>query len=145
MFNTGAKGALAVLHPNEAVIPLDGNRSVPVTLNSKKSDQAGGAATPAPSFLAQMGREEKRMAQQAFSILRSSFGQERSGEGGGGGKGVNVFMKIITPDADSFLENKDQIIQTLAGKLNRVKAQFGQKQISGDPTTFLRKKEREGV
>jgi hypothetical protein len=139
-------GATAVLHPNEAVIPLDGNRKVPVTLTQPKggSPGVGGQGTPGPGFLEKMGQEERRMAQKATSLISGRSAQRGDGAGGGG-NGLNVFMKVVCSDANSFLENKDQIIQTLASKLNRVKTQFGQKAISGDPTSFLRKKDREGV
>jgi hypothetical protein len=139
-------GAMALLHPNEAVIPLDGNRKVPVTLTQPKrgSPSEGGQGTPGPGFLEKMGQEERRMAQKASSLISGRSAQRGDGAGGGG-NGLNVFMKVVCSDANSFLENKDQIIQTLASKLNRVKTQFGQKAISGDPTSFLRKKDREGV
>ena len=137
---TGGRGRMAMLHPNEAVIPLDGGGSVPVSLKTSGEDSAPSGA-PAASFLDQAQREESRMrGKSQFSPGSTRSTGFASGPGGRGG--VTIQMVVNTPDANSFLKNSDQITQELSAKLQRTENILGSNPVVDDPTHFIRKRDR---
>lgn len=129
---TGGKGSPAILHPNEAVIPLDGNRKVPVSLNLKKP-----SGKPAPRSSA-----SAIMTEQANESGRPNRSRNTNSGSNNGGTTIQIQMTVIAKDAESFRRNNDQIVQELGAKLNRAKANLGDVNVVDDPTSFLRKKER---
>jgi hypothetical protein len=98
-------GAMAVIHPDEAVIPLPDGRSVPVD----------------------MGGVEDRLA-------RSSDRAQARSAGGGGGTNITVNMTVNTPDADSFRKSSDQLTRELRTKLDKAARQLGTRDAREDPT-----------
>lgn len=98
-------GAMAIVHPNEAVIPLPDGRRVPVD----------------------MGGVEDRLA-------RSSERAQARSAGGGGGTNITVNMTVNTPDADSFRKSSDQLTRELRTKLDKAARQLGTRDAREDPT-----------
>lgn len=101
---TRSGGAHAVIHPDEAVIPLPDGRSVPVDFGSALDEQ--------------------------ITALRDDVKRTR----GGGSGAITINMTVNTPDADSFRRSSDQITQDLRTRLDKAARQIGVRNTRDDPT-----------
>lgn len=97
-------GARAIIHPDEAVIPLPDGRSVPVDFGSALDEQ--------------------------LTSLREDIKRTR----GGGSGAITINMTVNTPDADSFRRSSDQITQDLRTRLDKAARQIGVRNTRDDPT-----------
>ena len=102
-------GITAILHPNEAVIPLPDGRRVPVELR-EPADKA--------SPLRRAVRDP---------AITSTTGSSSSGN-------VTVNMYVNTPDAKSFAASQDQMLTELQTKIERAKSRIGFGGSVDDPT-----------
>lgn len=135
-------GFNAVLHPDEAVIPLPDGRSVPMQLpdqllsnieyitdqlnglNSRASSREGSNAESS-AFINRARRDIGDGVRRATAARRSETG---------GTPTILVQMTINTPDARSFRASEPQILQEMQAKLARASKTLGQAQILDDPT-----------
>lgn len=111
-------GFQALLHPDEAVIPLPDGRSVPVSLPDRLMDafykgQKQGTST----------------TYNSHGMTQSSSARENKG-----GNAFNIVINVNATDAASFSRSQDQIMQELRMKLERVGEKFGANQRTEDPT-----------
>lgn len=109
-------GFSAILHPNEAVIPLPDGRSVPVDLSNWKPKDS--------------------------SMMRNYLDEDDSstynrGSNEGSSKVINLHMEVVTPDAGSFRKSQDQIMQELQTKLDRATNNIGKSSSEDDPTRYI--------
>jgi hypothetical protein len=114
-------GMQAMLHPNEAVIPLPDGRAVPVDMGSNQAtldrlndffgaDMMGGGASSA-------GGSSKPAS-----------------AGGGGNMVVNLTMNVSTPDVHAFGKSKAQILQDFNRSMKSAIKQLGETGAFEDPT-----------
>lgn len=120
-------GFQAMLHPNEAVVPLPDGRSVPVQMPQEIS------------ALFKRMNDEYRGTDDGFRIVDRSRltltrGAHAGGGGGGGGMHVNVNMQIDATDAASFSKSKAQIMQQFKAEFDRVASRYGSTDRREDPT-----------
>lgn len=109
-------GFSAILHPDEAVIPLPDGRSVPVNLSDGFLDR----------LKTVIGEGDARMARVSSS--RSS----RRGEGVTINAPVN--MTVNAKDAASFNASKDQMMRDLQKSMDRAARRVGRSIDIDDPT-----------
>jgi tape measure domain-containing protein len=109
-------GFNAVLHPDEAVIPLPDGRSVPVSLP--------------PSMMDNIERLISDGDARVMSAAREMVGS------GGKMQAVNiqVSMTVNVKDADSFRASRDQIMRDLKTDLDRAMRTIGNRTDIDDPT-----------
>lgn len=105
-------GGLAILHPNEAVIPLPDGRRVPVNL------------TMPADYYSPLRRAPEANTRSTTSSSSSSSGAGRT----------VVNMYISTPDVGSFRASQDQMLKDLATKLDRATTRIGTNSSVDDPT-----------
>lgn len=98
-------GFTAVLHKDEAVIPLPDGRSVPVSFPRGFMEDS-----------IDNSRDDDRRPQRAGGTTPSSSG---------GRPVYNITMNIQTPDADSFRRSQGQMVNELRTKLDRSKTRNG--------------------
>jgi tape measure domain-containing protein len=109
-------GFMAVLHPDEAVIPLPDGRSVPVDMPS--------------SFMDHISRLVSEGDARVVDGMRSSGGRVR----GGDVININLSFNVSTKDASSFNESRDQIMRNLQQQLDRAMRRVGRTSDVEDPT-----------
>lgn len=105
--STGNGAFMAMLHPDEAVIPLPDGRSVPVDL---------------------------RVPADMYSPLRRAPDPVPATSSGGSTGSVVVNMYINTPDVASFKKSEDQILTDLQTKMDRARQRIGFGGSVDDPT-----------
>lgn len=110
--STGNGAFMAMLHPDEAVIPLPDGRRVPVDLRM-----------PA-DYDSPLRKATFRPNTQTTSNSNATAG---------GGR-IQVNMYINTPDVGSFRSSEDQILKDLATKLERATSRIGTGASVDDPT-----------
>lgn len=64
------------------------------------------------------------MASPDEEVTVTTPAQRRAGAGVGGGRPINVSMRVVTPDANSFNRSQPQNMAMLASKLSRVQRAF---------------------
>lgn len=110
-------GFRAILHPDEAVIPLPDGRRVPVDIRDKSNDSS---ANNGPT-----------------EAMRRRFMEEMGGgmrQSGGGTTNITVQINVTANDVESFRKSEDQIVQELETKLSRTRTILGTKPTVDDPT-----------
>ena len=135
----GSGGFTAVLHPDEAVIPLPDGRRVPVDLTNtsltQDLDQANARMMDLQDEFMDFSRNvSDRLDSESFSSDR----MDSRADGSPGMKNktvnVNVEMNITTPDANSFRQSQSQIMQELQTQLNESARRLGTMPLIEDPT-----------
>lgn len=106
--NTSDGGFPAIIHPDEAIIPLPDGRRVPVELRE-------------PADKASPLRRATEPTTQISTL------QTRGGP-------VVVNMYINTPDAQSFAASKDQMLTDLQARIERARSRIGFGGSTDDPT-----------
>lgn len=113
-------GFNAVLHPDEAVIPLPDGRAVPVKMPKVMTESH-------KMFMAM----NKTRQQSGSSDMRMRSGQSQSQIVQ---QPVEVKIYVTAKDAESFRKSEDQIVQELETKLSRTRTILGTKSAVDDPT-----------
>jgi len=110
-------GFTAILHPDEAVIPLPDGRSVPVTFQSGLLD-----------------RLERFMDQGNTRVMGAARSESLRGRGAGITVNAPINITIHAKDADSFRASKDQIAREVQKGLDRAIRTIGRQSDIDDPT-----------
>lgn len=133
-------GFKAVIHPDEAVIPLQDGRTVPVDLSRTGLDRS------LDEVQERLGELDDRMTDMddvgAGNVPDSTnFGQQNTNmtppaQRGPGDRSVkiNIQMNIETPDLEGFMKSKDQVIQEMTMEFQKVKRTLGEIPFDEDPT-----------
>lgn len=132
-------GFKAVIHPDEAVIPLQDGRTVPVDLSNT------GLTDSISDVQERLGELDDRMTQMddvsgGNAPDSTNFGQLNKNMTappvGGGDKNVkiNITMNIETPDVESFNKSKSQVLQDMTMEFEKVKKTLGEIPFDEDPT-----------
>lgn len=119
----GQGGFMAMLHPDEAVIPLPDGRSVPVDLGltgQRLMDMMMQTSTEING-----GPDGKGFGK----FKKSSFDKPS-----GGVLIENITIKIVTPDVGSFNRSSDQIVRELERSIRRSMNRLGKETTFDDPT-----------
>lgn len=120
-----AKGGFnAILHPDEAVIPLPDGRRVPVALPDSMTRQ-----------MENMDRQMKRRDEDSRDARNNrSDAPEKVAQP------IMINMTVNTPDANSFRRSKDQITNDLRAQLERASNRLGPTRTTReDPTKRMGK------
>lgn len=133
-------GFQAILHPDEAVIPLPDGRTVPVKLPDSIFERMDALSAQ----FAQRIYDVEMMRDDAFTDRAATFEREVSRirpkttrdrtDKHGGPSTIVVHMNIQTPDAASFRSSQHQIMQEFKSKLERSSKTIGNIQFVDDPT-----------
>lgn len=117
-------GFQAMLHPNEAVIPLPDGRSVPVQMPAEVN-----------AVLKRMNDDYRSSSAGERIVDRSRLSLSRGNYAGqGGGAQVTVIMNVDATDAASFSKSKAQIMQEFKAEFDRIASRYGSTDRREDPT-----------
>lgn len=123
-------GFMAMLHPDEAVIPLPDGRSVPVDLGVDAS-----VFQRLNKFLGGPGNGGIGHSTEVNGGPDGKgFGKNRDNGNGGGVRIEKLEVNIMSPDVRSFRESQDQIMQQFERDLRRSISRVGSTSAVDDPT-----------